>query len=78
VLVYGKPSGLIAGAIAPLLKPSILRLVDTVIQQDADILNKIYADAPQKVKLNNEVGMDWVRRNFESFPKVTAPNFSSN
>ena len=24
---------------------------------------QIYADAPQKIKLNNEVGMDWVQRN---------------
>jgi Vanillate O-demethylase oxygenase C-terminal domain len=77
VLVYGKASGLVSRAIAKLLKPSILKLVDTVVQQDADILNKIYTDAPQKIKLNNEVGMDWVRRNFQSFPKITAPNFSS-
>ncbi|MBV8886939.1 MAG: hypothetical protein JO235_23505 [Chroococcidiopsidaceae cyanobacterium CP_BM_RX_35] len=24
----------------------------------------------------NEVGMDWVRRNFESFPMVVEPNLS--
>ena len=47
-----------------------------VVDQDADILSKIYPDTPQKIKLNNEVGMDWVRRNFESFPNVVAPNLS--
>jgi nitrite reductase/ring-hydroxylating ferredoxin subunit len=77
VLVYGKASGLVSRAIAKLLKPSILKLVDTVVQQDADILNKIYTDAPQKIKLNNEVGMDWVHRNYASFPEITAPNLSS-
>ena len=34
-----------------------------VIEQDVDILGKIYADAPKKIKLNNEVGMDWIDRN---------------
>jgi phenylpropionate dioxygenase-like ring-hydroxylating dioxygenase large terminal subunit len=47
-----------------------------VVDQDADILGKIYPDTPQKIKLNNEVGMDWVRRNFASFPNVVAPNLS--
>ena len=47
-----------------------------VVDQDADILGKIYPDTPQKIKLNNEVGMDWVRRNFESFPNVMEPNLS--
>ena len=47
-----------------------------VVDQDADILGKIYPDTPQKIKLNNEVGMDWVRRNFESFPNVREPNLS--
>jgi len=28
------------------------------------------------IKLNNEVGMDWVRRNFGSFPTVVEPNLS--
>jgi phenylpropionate dioxygenase-like ring-hydroxylating dioxygenase large terminal subunit len=76
VLVYGQPSSAIGSLVAQMLRSSILKLVDTVIQQDADILHKIYPTAPQKIKLNNEVGMDWVRRNFESFPQVTAPNFS--
>jgi hypothetical protein len=34
------------------------------------------ANTPQKIKLNNEVGMDWVRRNFESVPAVVKPNLS--
>ncbi len=53
-----------------------LKFGKVVVEQDADILGKIYADTPQKIKLNNEVGMDWVRRNFESFPDVVEPNLS--
>lgn len=63
-------------AIAHLLKPNFLKLADVVVKQDADILGKIYPETPQKIKLNNEVGMDWVRRNFTSFPEVVAPNLS--
>ncbi len=59
-----------------LLKSSFLKLVATVIEQDTDILSKLYQDQPQKIKLNNEVGMDWVRRNFESWPMVAEPNLS--
>jgi phenylpropionate dioxygenase-like ring-hydroxylating dioxygenase large terminal subunit len=64
---------------SPLFKifsKSFLKFVRVVVEQDADILGKIYPDTPQKIKLNNEVGMDWVRRNFESFPDVAAPNLS--
>ena len=46
------------------LKNQFLNLSKAVVEQDAGILNKIYADAPQKIKLNNEIGMDWVKRNF--------------
>jgi phenylpropionate dioxygenase-like ring-hydroxylating dioxygenase large terminal subunit len=53
-----------------------LKFGKVVVDQDADILGKLYPDAPQKIKLNNEVGMDWVRRNFESFPHVAEPNLS--
>jgi hypothetical protein len=53
-----------------------LNLASVVVDQDADILSKIYPDAPQTIKLNNEVGMDWVRRNFASFPDVVEPNLS--
>jgi len=59
-----------------LLGGTYLKFGKVVVDQDADILGKIYPDSPQKIKLNNEVGIDWVRRNFESFPDVTAPNFS--
>ena len=53
-----------------------LKFAKVVVDQDADILGKLYPDTPQKIKLNNEVGMDWVRRNFESFPSVIEPNLS--
>jgi len=53
-----------------------LKFGKVVVDQDADILSKIYPNTPQKIKLNNEVGMDWVRRNFESFPNVIEPNLS--
>jgi phenylpropionate dioxygenase-like ring-hydroxylating dioxygenase large terminal subunit len=53
-----------------------LKFGQVVVEQDADILGKIYPDSPQKIKLNNEVGMDWVRRNFASFPNVVEPNLS--
>jgi phenylpropionate dioxygenase-like ring-hydroxylating dioxygenase large terminal subunit len=58
------------------LGSTYLKFGKVVVDQDADILGKIYPDTPQKIKLNNEVGMDWVRRNFESFPKVAEPNLS--
>lgn len=53
-----------------------LKFGKVVVDQDADILGKIYPNTPQKIKLNNEVGMDWVRRNFESFPKIVKPDLS--
>ena len=53
-----------------------LKFGKVVVDQDADILGKIYSETPKKIKLNNEVGMDWVRRNFESFPNVVEPNLS--
>jgi phenylpropionate dioxygenase-like ring-hydroxylating dioxygenase large terminal subunit len=72
VLMYGRTNH----PIFRLAKSNILKLAGTVVEQDADILAKIYPDAPQKIKLNNEVGMDWVRRNFASFPVVVEPNLS--
>jgi phenylpropionate dioxygenase-like ring-hydroxylating dioxygenase large terminal subunit len=71
-LLFGKAKN----PIAHLLKRNLLHLVEVVIEQDADILGKLYANAPQRIKLNNEVGMDWVRRNFESFPTVVEPSLS--
>jgi len=72
VLMYMKAHS----PIAHLLKGNLLKLIDVVVDQDAKILERIYANAPQRIKLNNEVGMDWVRRNFESFPAVGEPNLS--
>lgn len=62
--------------IAHLLKRNLLKLIDVVVAQDAQILSRIYPNTPQRIKLNNEVGMDWVRRNFASFPEVAEPNLS--
>lgn len=62
--------------IAHLLKRNLLKLVDVVVEQDAKILSRIYPNTPQRIKLNNEIGMDWVRRNYEQFPDVTEPNLS--
>ena len=53
-----------------------LNFAKVVVDQDADILSKIYPNSPQKIKLNNEVGMDWVKRNFASFPHLTEPSLS--
>ena len=72
VLMYMKAHS----PIAHLLKGNLLKLIDVVVEQDARILSKIYPNVPQKIKLNNEVGMDWVRRNFEHFPAVVEPNLS--
>ncbi len=72
VVVFGK----FTNPVFRLLKGNILKLVETVVEQDADVLGKLYANTPQHIKLNNEVGMDWVRRNFESFPEVVEPNLS--
>nr|WP_199316918.1 hypothetical protein [Chroococcidiopsis sp. [FACHB-1243]] len=62
--------------IAHLIKQNLLRLVEVVIEQDAEILSKLYTNTPQHIKLNNEVGMDWVRRNYANFPAIVEPNFS--
>ena len=72
VLMYMKAHS----PVAHLLKGNLLKLIDVVVDQDAKILEKIYANTPQRIKLNNEVGMDWVRRNFDSFPVVVEPNLS--
>lgn len=60
VLLFGEAKNPLAG----LFKNQFLGLSKIVIEQDADILTKIYAATPQKIKLNNEVGMDWINRNF--------------
>ena len=60
VLLFGEASN----PLAKLLKNQFLNLSKVVVEQDADILGKIYADVPQKIRLNNEVGMDWVKQHF--------------
>ncbi|MBW4527804.1 MAG: Rieske 2Fe-2S domain-containing protein [Phormidium tanganyikae FI6-MK23] len=72
VLVFGK----FVNPVFRLLKGNALKLVETVVEQDADILGKLYPNTPQHIKMNNEMGMDWVRRNFENFPEVVEPNLS--
>lgn len=72
VLVFGK----FKNPVFRSMKNNILKLVETVVEQDADILSKLYPNTPQHIKLNNEVGMDWVRRNFESFPEIVEPNLT--
>ncbi|MFK8185215.1 MAG: Rieske 2Fe-2S domain-containing protein [Phormidesmis sp.] len=67
VLVFAK----LKSPLFKVMKRSVLKLVGTVIEQDADILAKLYAEQPQKIKLNNEVGMDWVRRNYENWPTAS-------
>jgi len=72
VLMYGLPKH-------PAFKvfgQKFLNFAKVVIEQDTDILGKIYPNTPQQIKLNNEVGMDWVRRNFESWPEIGEPNLS--
>jgi hypothetical protein len=56
--------------IAYLLKRNLLKLIDVVIEQDARILSRIYPHPTQRIRLNNEVGMDWVRRNDKQFPSA--------
>lgn len=72
VLMYGRAKHPAFKA----LGKKFLNLAKVVVEQDADILRKIYANMPQKIKLNNEVGMDWVMRNFENWPEIVEPNLS--
>jgi len=72
VLLFAQPSS----PLFRLMKKSFLNLASTIVEQDADILTKLYAEPTQKIKLNNEVGMDWVKRNYNSWPQVTQPNLS--
>lgn len=55
---------------------TFLKFGQVAVEQDVDILGKLYPESCQQIKLNNEVGMDWVRRNFEHFPELVAPNLS--
>lgn len=59
-----------------LFSRTYLKFGQAVVDQDVDILGKLYPNTQQKIKLNNEVGMDWVRRNFESFPDAVEAKLS--
>jgi nitrite reductase/ring-hydroxylating ferredoxin subunit len=72
VLLYAIPKNPLFG----LLRSKFLDFAKTITDQDAEILGKIYPDNPQKIKLNNEVGMDWVRRNYKSWPHLVDPLLS--
>lgn len=72
ILMYG----LLKNPAFKVLGKKFLNFAKVIVEQDADILRKIYPNAPQKIKLNNEVGMDWVRRNFAHWPEIVEPNFS--
>lgn len=74
ILMFGQFSN----PVFKLLKQNFLNLAKVIVDQDANILGKIYSDTPQKIKLNNEVGMDWVRRNYENFPATTYPCSEAN
>ncbi len=72
VLLFGQAKH----PIFKLLGNTYLNFGEVVVDQDTEILEKIYPDTVQKIKLNNEVGMDWIRRNFENFPAIVEPNLS--
>lgn len=72
ILLFGQAKS----PIFNLMANQALKMAKVVVEQDAAILTKIYPDTQQKIKLNNEVGMDWVNRNFNSFPEIAAPNLS--
>src|SRR4028119_1280781 len=55
------------------LRKKFLNFVQVIVEQDADILSKIYPNTQQQIKLDNEVGMDWVRRNFKNWPEIMEP-----
>ena len=63
VLLFAQPKNFLA----KLLNNQFLEFSKVVVEQDASILTKIYPDTPQKIKLNNEVGMDWVKHNFATW-----------
>jgi phenylpropionate dioxygenase-like ring-hydroxylating dioxygenase large terminal subunit len=70
--------GLAKNAFFRAFAQKFLDLARVVVEQDASILRKLYPNTPQKIKLNNEVGMDWVRRNFKNYPEIVEPNLSKN
>jgi phenylpropionate dioxygenase-like ring-hydroxylating dioxygenase large terminal subunit len=77
ILVFVQYKDRLSKNLSQLGKKTFLDLSKTIIDQDVDVLLKIYPDSSQKIKLNNEVGMDWVKRNFDNFPAVVQPNLST-
>ncbi len=69
VLLYGKSSS----PLLKLMRQNIIGLATTVLEQDSGILERVYRHHPQKIKLNNEVGLEWVRRNFASWSAAIEP-----
>jgi phenylpropionate dioxygenase-like ring-hydroxylating dioxygenase large terminal subunit len=65
VLLFAEASNLLG----KLLKNQFLGVNKIVVEQDAAILSRIYVDAPKKIRLNNEVGIEWVDRNFANWQK---------
>ncbi|MBE9028242.1 Rieske 2Fe-2S domain-containing protein [filamentous cyanobacterium LEGE 11480] len=59
-----------------LMRQSLLDVCKTVVDQDTQILQQVDPNQPQQIKLNNEVGMDWVQRNYKSWPSIVTPNLS--
>ena len=72
VLMFAEPRN----ALSSLMMGQLLKVAQTVVEQDTDILTKLYPDTPQNIRLNNEVGLNWVRQNFEHWPQVPATNLS--
>lgn len=63
ILLFGQPKH----PLFSLFRQQFLQFSQTIVEQDAAILSKIYPNSKQKIKLNNEVGMDWVKRNFTNW-----------
>lgn len=72
ILLFGQPKH----PMFKLMKNTFLGFAKTVVEQDAGILGKLYPETTPQIKLNNEVGMDWVKRNFKNWPAIAKPNLS--
>jgi len=63
VLLFGKSNN----PFTRFVSNQFLEASKIVVEQDVAILNKIYTNNSKKIKLNNEVGMDWVNKNFDAW-----------
>lgn len=77
VLLFAQPKMKFVKYLNNFGKKKFLDLAKVVVDQDVDILLKVYPDFSQKIQLNNEVGMRWIDRNFANFPIVAQPNYST-